>query len=98
MGRTEPTGRLQASLGRHGKASKETNEDHSFGVQRRGVSKKDLTEPTLLEITGSRGNGYSLCANIRVTRAFSSESFGCRPGRPRFYLVRNMERFKPLRR
>ena len=51
MGRTEPTGRLQASLGRHGKASKETNEDHSFGVQRRGVSKKDLTEPTLLEIT-----------------------------------------------
>ena len=31
--------------------AKKTNEDHSFGVQRRGVSKKDLTEPTLLEIT-----------------------------------------------
>jgi len=56
MGRTEPAERLQASLGRHGEASKETNEDHSFGVQRMGVSKKDLTEPTLLEITGNPTN------------------------------------------
>ena len=55
----ETTGysRWQASLGRHGKASKETNEDHSFGV-RTGVFKKDLTEPTLLEISGNQIRHY----------------------------------------
>ena len=53
MGRTEADRKIASEpWSSWREASKETNEDHSFGVQRRGVSEKDLTEPTLLEITG----------------------------------------------
>src|SRR5215475_14948464 len=61
---SKPTERLQASPGRHAKASKETNEDHSSEWReycarktKKGDKKfqksarKDLTEPTLLEIS-----------------------------------------------
>src|SRR5262249_14141969 len=74
---SKPTEGLQASLGRHGEASKETNEDHSFGVQRRSVFKKDLTEPTLLEITGDSNGpevlGWSLLKAFGIGESHRAE-------------------------
>src|SRR5215470_18192631 len=52
MGRTESDRKITSEPWSSWSGSKETNEDHSFAVQRRSVFKKDLTEPTLLEIAG----------------------------------------------